>query len=279
VSLMEKPGVLEKLGSALNSSDLSPVEGRTGAVELIGALGYTQINPDALEHGEHELAAIDPRTEVGALLVRIKYGGDRALTERAVRLLIAWVHHQRAYRKWKLRAGGEGLLEKFVRTGFGEWLDPVCRLCCGREMLGLERGAIKSRRVRCTRCGGAGSLELMPRNPKFTGTKGARGYAAGPATRAVRRPCTACHGMGGVTMQRTVKQKPGQCWACNGTGVHRPSAADHALALGVDVKVYERHWAKRFSWLSAALDRIDHTEKRCLQAQMEHGIKPNASSV
>jgi hypothetical protein len=45
------------------------------------------------------------------------------------------------------------------------------------------------------------------------------------------------------------------------------------------VKVYERHWAKRFSWLSAALDRIDHTEKRCLQAQMEHGIKPNASSV
>jgi hypothetical protein len=200
VSLMEKPGVLEKLGSALNSSDLSPVEGRTGAVELIGALGYTQINPDAVEHGEHELAAIDPRTEVGALLVRIKYGGDRALTERAVRLLIAWVHHQRAYRKWKLRAGGEGLLEKFVRTGFGEWLDPVCRLCCGREMLGLERGAIKSRRVRCTRCGGAGSLELMPRNPKFTGTKGARGYSAGPATRAVRRPCTACHGMGGVTI-------------------------------------------------------------------------------
>lgn len=272
MSLMEKPGVLEKLGSALNSSDLSPVEGRTGAVELIGALGYTQINPDAMEHGEHELAAIDPRTEVGALLVRIKYGGDRVLTERAVRLLIAWVHHQRAYRKWKLRPGGEGLLEKFVRTGFGEWLDPVCRLCCGREMLGLERGTIKSRRVRCPRCGGRGALDLMPRNPKYA-------RKIGEPARPVRRPCTGCHGMGGITVQRTVKQKPGQCWSCNGTGVHRPSAADHAFALGVDVKVYERHWAKRFSWLSAALDRIDHTEKRCLQVQMEHGIKRNASSV
>jgi hypothetical protein len=276
VSLMEKPGVLEKLGSALNSSDLSPVEGRTGAVELIGALGYTQINPDALEHGEHELGTIDPRTEVGALLVRIKYGGDRALTERAVRLLIAWVHHQRAYRKWKLRAGGEGLLEKFVRTGFAQWLDPVCRTCAGRQMIGLERGAVKSKRVRCARCGGAGALDLRPMQPKYTGRR--HGEAFVP-TKKIRRPCSACHGMGAVTIHRTVREKPGQCHDCKGTGILIPSDAEQALALGVDVKVYERHWAKRFSWLGGALDRIDHTEKRCLQAQMEHGIKPNASSV
>jgi hypothetical protein len=266
VSVIEKPNILEKLGAALNSSDLSPVEGRTGAVELIGAMGFAQINPSALEHGEHELATIDPRTELGSVLVRIKYGGDRAMVERAARLLIAWVHHQRAYRRWKLRAGGEGLLEKFVRTGFADWLDPVCRVCSGRKMLGLERGAVKSKRVRCSRCGGVGTRDLMPRNPKYSRT-------TGKTARQIRRPCSACHGMGAITVNREVRENPGQCSSCNGTGVHRPSAADHALTIGVDLTVYERHWAKRFSWLAGALDRIDHTEMRCLQAQMEHGIK------
>jgi hypothetical protein len=269
----QKPDILERLGSALNSSDLSPVEGRAGAVELIGALGFAQINSQALEHRALDAVAIDPGTELGAMLVRIKYGGDRALTERTVRLLLAWVRHQRAYRRWKLRAGGEGLLEKFVRMGFHAWLDPVCRVCSGRALLGLERGSVKSRRVRCKRCGGAGELRLWPRKPKRSArTKEliARGTLM-PDT--IARPCSACHGMGGVTLFRIVREKPGQCWSCNGTGLHRPSEAEHALALGIDVRVYERHWAKRFTWLAAALDRLDHTEKRCLQAQMEQGIK------
>jgi hypothetical protein len=261
----EKPNVLERLGSALNAKDLSPIEGRTGAVELIGALGFTQINPDGAAHGELDLSTIDARTELGALLVRIKYGDDRVLVERAIRLLLAWVRHQRAYRKWKLRAGGESLLEKFVRVGFSEWLDPVCGTCSGRQMLGLERGAVKSRRVRCSRCSGRGTLDQLPRNPKYS-------HAEGQRPRPIRRPCTACHGMGAVTVHRTVREKPGQCGDCKGTGIHTPSSADHAIALGIDVKVYDKHWARRFSWLGAALDRLDHTEKRCLQVQMEHGI-------
>lgn len=261
----ERPNVLERLGSALNAKDLSAIEDRTGAVELIGALGFAQINPDGAEHGEIDISTIDPRTELGSLLVRIKYGGDRSLTDRAIRLMLVWVRHQRAYRKWKLRAGGEGLLEKFVRLGFSGWLDPVCRTCSGRALLGLERGAVKSRRVRCSRCSGRGTFDQLPRNAKYS-------KAQGLSPRAIRRPCTACHGMGAVTVHRTVREKPGQCSDCRGTGICTPSSADQAIALGIDVKVYEKHWAKRFSWLGAALDRIDHTEKRCLQVQMEHGI-------
>jgi hypothetical protein len=170
------------------------------------------------------------------------------------------VRHQRAYRKWKLRPGGDGLLERFVRTGFEEWLYPKCRICSGREMLGLEREAVVSKRVRCKLCRGAGEVDALPALSEYF-------------AKTVRRPCTACHGMGARTIQRALRRKPGECWSCKGTGLHRPTDAEHAHALGVDVKICVRHWAKRFSWLGGALDRLDHTEKRCLQVQLRHGIK------
>jgi hypothetical protein len=262
-SVADKPDVRERLGTALNSRDLEHVEEKTGAVELLGALGFSQTNPDGVEHEKHEFATIDPGTELAGVLIRLKYGGERSARERVIRLLITWVRHQRAYRKWKLRPHGESVFEKFVRSCFDEWVDPVCRICCGRQMLGLERGAIVSKRLRCKRCRGRGEVDQQPETAPF------REYVARP----VRRSCSACHGMGSVTIQRSVREKPGICWSCKGTGLHRPNPAEHSLALGVDVKVYERHWAKRFSWLGGALDRLDHTEKRCLQVQMEHGIK------
>lgn len=259
-----KPDIREKLAAALNSSDLSPSGDRERPIDLITALGYSQVNPDATEHQELEWACVDPRTELGALLMRLKYGGDRTAGGRALQLLVVWVQHQRTYRKWRIRFVGEKeRLQKFARLALAEWLFPTCPVCSGREYLGLDAGSVRSRRVQCKRCKGKGEVQHTPTAAAL----------AEYGVRPVQVQCDGCGGFGSYTHQKPVRGKPRPCYSCKGTGVRRDSDIERARELGVDVKVYERLWAKRFSWLAGALDRLDHTEKRCLQAQMEHGIK------
>jgi hypothetical protein len=257
----EKPSVLERLCSALNSSDLSPREGHVGAVELIAALAYTQTNPDAAEHGEMEAAHIDPRTELASVLVRLKYGGDRVLGERAVLLLMQWVRHQKAFRNWKLHPAMDGMLERFVRFGLAEWMYPVCQACHGRELLGLEKGELVERRVRCTRCAGHGFVT-------FTHTSKKQGGKTGK----VRRDCLSCGGSGWRMHRRVRQEKTRQCDICFGSGRRRPNDGERVRALGVEMRTYQRHWIKRFSWLAAGLDRLDALQRHCLQSQMRAGI-------
>lgn len=261
----EKPGVLERLASALGSSDLSPNHEQIRAVDLITALAYTQTNPGAAEHGELEVAHIDPRTELAGVLVRLKYANDLALGTRALHLLVQWARHQKACRNWRLRAGADGLIERFVRQGLDEWLYPICAECQGRQMLGLDRGEIVERRQRCRRCAGQGFVFEIPRKSRHR--------------QALRRDCAACGGKGSRTFQRVRQSKPEQCNACRGTGQRRVTDAERAMVLGVDVQVYEKHWAKRFSWLAAGLDGIDKLEKNCLQSALSAGIKRADVSV
>lgn len=254
----EKPGVLERLGSALNSSDLtSSSEGKMGAVDLIAALAYTQTNPDAAEHAELEAAPIDPRTELASVLVRLKYAGDRVLGERAVHLLTHWVHHQKAYGKWKVRPGSY-LLQRFVRQCLAEWLYPVCPGCHGRTLLGADKGDVVEKRIRCTRCRGTGTVHLTRRREGHEAT--------------VRKDCLGCRGGGWKVHRRVRAEKTQQCNICNGTGRRRAPDGERAHVLGIEHKTYERHWLKRFDWLTAGLDRLDRLEQYCLQSQLRAGI-------
>ncbi len=258
MSMAERPGVLERLGSALNSSDLSPREGVTGAVELIGAMAYAQTNPDAAEHNEMELAYVDPRTELGSILVRLKYGGDRVLGERAVLLLAHWVRHQKAWRKWKLQATADWIVWRFVRQGLAEWLFPVCQECHGREMLGLDKGEIVEKRVRCTRCRGTGNVTLTSRLHSLETRKPVQ----------LVKSCLSCGGRGWRMHRRPSNTKARECNSCGGTGRLRHNDSERANALGVEHRIYKRHWEKRFAWLLAGLDRIDKLEKNVLQSQL-----------
>lgn len=248
----EKPGVVERLASALNSNNLAPDGERARPVDLIGALGYTQINPDREAHAEVEVPTVDARTELGSVLMRVKYAGDRALLHRGQLLLSRWVMRQRAYTKWKIRPGADDLFGRFIAQGLAEWLDPVCPACHGRQLLGMERGAIRERRVRCQPCKGAGRLHRKQ---------------AGGALSAAVHPCQSCLGKGWLTRTRVVQDKPRACSACNGTGHARPNDTARALVLGVQLPVYEKHWLRRFDWLAAALDGLDRHERNCLQAQ------------
>lgn len=253
----EKPSVLERLGSAMSSSDLSPVDGRIGAVELIAALAYTQLNPDASAHEEQGLAQIDPRTELAAVLVRIKYAGDRGLGERAAQLLEQWMRHQKAFARWRVSTGRTDLLGLFVRQALAEWLFPVCQVCTGREMLGMDRGETVERRTRCTRCKGAGAMRST--RPSKKG-----GYMV-----TLTEQCRRCGGGGWCTTKRVRSGKPRACYACLGTGQHRANDGERARALRIEHGTYQRRWASRFDWLMAGLDRLDWLVKRCLQTQMK----------
>jgi len=156
--LAARPNILERLGSALNSSDLSPDGVRARPIDLIGAAGLAQINPTGAVHAERETATISPRTELASVLVRLKYAGDRGLGNRAVYLLAGWMQAQKAYAKWKIRPGRNELLERFARQALAEWLNPVCQACSGRQVLGMDRGQINERRVKCVPCRSTGRV-------------------------------------------------------------------------------------------------------------------------
>ena len=70
------------------------------------------------------------------------------------------------------------------------------------------------------------------------------------------------------TIQRVRQGKPRTCYSCLGTGRRRANDAERAIALGLEHKVYQRHWVKRFSWLQAGLDRLDHLAKMALRSQL-----------
>jgi len=258
MAVAERPGVLERLGAALNTSDLSPSPLGTTSVDLIGALAYTQTNSDAAEHGELEIASINPRTELASILVRVKYGGDRALGNRAALLLVHWVQHQKAFRKWKPKVPpADSVLHRFVRQGLAEWLFPVCQECSGRTMLGLDKGEVIEKRVRCTRCHGRGWLQEIPRESKIRV--------------ALRMDCRVCRGNGWKVHRKPAQTKARECNVCLGTGGLRTSDAERANALGLELKRYQRTWPRRFSWLSSGLDRLDKLEQYCLQSQLRAG--------
>ncbi len=252
----ERPNVLERLGSALNSSDLSPDESKPRPIDLIGAAGLAQVNADGSAHAKRETSAISPGTELGSVLVRLKYGGDRGLGNRAAILLAMWVGAQKAYSKWKLRPGTNYMLERFSRQALAEWLDPVCRECQGRQVLGMDKGEIKERKIRCIPCGASGRRFL----------RDDRGVLS-----LVKHPCPDCRTFGWTNRRKVVSTKPRTCYACSGTGVHRFSDAERALALCIDQNIYRKHWAKRFSWVGAQFDRIEGDEKNSLRTQLTSG--------
>jgi hypothetical protein len=138
----------------------------------------------------------------------------------------------------------------------------VCPDCNGRELLGLDKGEIVEKRAKCTLCRGTGEYHTLSKR-------------LDPVTqqrRAVRKCCGGCLGQGWTMYRKVRQQKTCECNSCLGTGRRRTEDAERALALGLDVKVYARHWPKRFSWLAGGLDRIDHLEKNCLQSQLRAGI-------
>jgi len=249
-----KRDVLERAGIALSvGSD----------PDLVGALAYAQTNPNAEEHEVRDIAEIDARTELGSQLVRLKLGGDASVASRVALLLERWARHQRPFLRSK-RVRRADLVSRFVGQCLHEWLFATCTECHGRQLVGLDRGEIVERRIRCVLCAGRGWLNEVPRyTPKSPCMNGLK----------VRSDCRMCGGGGWRTLSRVRQRKTEQCGKCKGTGLRIADNAERAMALGVDVRVYEKHWEWRFSWLASGLDRLEHLERRCLQSQLRTDIR------
>lgn len=257
----EKPGIVERLGSALQSTNLAPNDEREMPIDLIAALGMVQVNPDGAGHGERELVSIDPSAELGAVLLRLKFGGDNALGERAVLLLAKWIRSQRVYGRWKLHRSGDTTLERFARIALAEWLYPTCPHCHGRQVLGMERDNVHERRVRCSGCKGEGLRIERSANDVH-----------------VQRQCHFCRGSGTRLVRTFITGKPRSCHACMGTGIRRRGVdAERVRALGVTPAAYEKFWVKRFAWLEASFDRLNDLDRRGLQIQLSRRTRPTSA--
>jgi len=247
-------GLREKMGVAVNATDLSSIEDREGSVERIAALAYTQINPGAGEHEARERDEIDPGAELGAILIRVKAGRQYREAERALDLLVHWIRGRRAYTKWKIK-DGRGLLHSFARQGLAEWLWQVCPECKGTESIGLERDRRENKRVACRGCSGSGWVTRKTEKDK-----------------PYRRPCELCCGFGRRLREIVRAVKPRDCPSCRGTGSRLVNDGERARALRVSLAQYQRHWLKRFDWLIARLDRLDQTENNLLHSALGRRI-------
>lgn len=256
----EKTGLRERMGGAVNATNLLAVEDREGSVDLVGALALTQINPGAQSHAGEEIIEIDPRARLGALLVRIKAGRQYREGEIAVQLLVHWVRNRRP-KFLKRRIGARrvqessGLLHGFVRQALAEWLWPVCPTCRGAEWDGQQSCDVVTKRRLCPEC--RGGLTVLARTERG---------------KLYRKACPRCSSLGIVMRDELRALRSKTCFPCHGTGVRLINDAERARALQVSLEIYARHWIRQFTWLHERLDKLDALENDFLHCARDRRI-------
>ena len=215
------------------------------------------------------LGALAFADELGNLLWRMKYGQDirRAGMHRATLLLANRIRSSGKFNRSKFtgrdasanrdrRAGKEAeraladIIERFARRLIVEWVADMCAACGGR---GIAFGHVMvptTQTATCDACGGACRiLELEEYVPFLCGRHGPL-----PIRHYVR--CEHCLGRGVVQIKQRVSHTH-VCTVCDGSRRAPVDEAARALALGVSLLVYRRHWAGYFHGMLAVLDRID----------------------
>lgn len=79
--------------------------------------------------------------------------------------------------------------------------------------------------------------------------------------------CERCHGRGWV--HKAMHGARRQCRSCAGTGRLRPMATDRALAIGIPVERYGKHWDAWVDSIIRMLDQADASTTGVLHSQLE----------
>ena len=215
------------------------------------------------------LGALAFADELGNLLWRMKYGQDirRAGVHRATLLLANRIRSSGKFNRSKFngrdastnrdrKAGKEveraltDIIERFSRRLIVEWVADVCVACGGRGIAFGHVMAPSAQTGTCDTCSGSGRvLELEEYIPFLAGRHGPL-----PIRHYVR--CEHCIGRGVIQIRQRVSHTH-VCTVCNGLRRAPVDEAARALALGVSLPVYRRHWAGYFHGMLAILDRID----------------------
>ena len=232
----------ETLGVAVNTGSLSIDEDHERAADRVAAMAFSE--------------------ELGSLLWRAKYGGQRryrevtgggsgpAALDRIAMRLEHWLRARE--QRWPAKRRGE-LFPWFVRLVLAHWLNDKCAACLGRGMLGVERMSLKSERLRCPQCAGRGAM------PRTT-----------PCGHRLETICTRCCGNRSISTVREIdSEKPRPCPACNGLGQAIWTPQMWAAQLGVTTEVWLKTWEKPMLRLRDYLNAVDKRTAQRIKAQLD----------
>lgn len=257
--LMDKPGLKESVGSAMNASNLASDARKETAVDRVAALSRAD--------------------ELGSALWRLKAGGDLSVIARASTLLALRVRQSDApgLGEWTRLPSGYGLVLRICQRIVNEWLQDRCPKCKGRGRTGMGKGSVKRELVDCATCSGSGQIAhvgtvsksiletgtyTFNRHYRFKGqtrTK-PKTIAVDPAAVTPQsRPCQACRGVGKIAREAEVKGASlGKiCTPCQGSGKNRINGAARAEIVGVSRVAYWKTWDARFLAIRRILGEAD----------------------
>ncbi|CAN0621539.1 conserved protein of unknown function [Burkholderia multivorans] len=248
-----------------------------------------------------KVAALAKVDELGALLLRMKYGDDKRRSGmlRAVLLLakrerssvrfrrgkyIAFKREQRESPHDKPNAPMADIIERFAAAVLEAWLDDTCGACHGRGTVGGKE-TVRESTVQCVACNGRGAIRVdvgvtvycawphgVARNEPISAE---RRYA--PPTenlpivetlvRRERDQCAACRGLGRLARREDVMSRQA-CAICGGSGKRWQIPAQRAHAMQISLGQYQAHWHDRFESSLRMLAALDEWTDLQLRKQL-----------
>jgi hypothetical protein len=259
--------------------------------EQVGvALNPRSQTADSVGDVAMKIGALAKVDELGALLVRMKYGDDkqRGSWRRAILLLAkrersgarfkrgkysAFKREMRDPRVKEVQAPRADIVERFAAAVLDAWLDDQCGACTGRGTVSI-RASTDRRPVPCTACDSTGRTVAESGSTVFCrwpfGTerdvpvKVGRTYAP-PADGAIhgeimRRSrsevCSVCNGFGRL-IERVEPVSKAICSVCEGKGKRWQVPVQRAHGMGIDLGQYVEHWHDRFESSLRMLSALD----------------------
>ena len=134
--MTERPSPLERLSTALNSSDLTVDADHRGDVDYVLALGFASAHHSA----------------VAAPMMHVHLTGTHSALHTAYDAVLAMVKRLSAKRNWRLNAQG---LQAVALQSLSHHVSPSCEACHGRKFELQDNAPVLSTRV-CRSCRGTG---------------------------------------------------------------------------------------------------------------------------
>ncbi|CAN7265419.1 hypothetical protein [Caballeronia sp. LjRoot31] len=270
--------------------------------EQVGvALNPRSQTADSVGDVAMKIGALAKVDELGALLVRMKYGDDkrRSCWHRAVLLLAKRERSSTRFKRVKYsafkrevrdprvkepRAPMSDVVERFSAAVLDAWLDDQCGACTGRGTVS-QRATSDLRSVPCPACNATGRVTVECDSTVFCRwpfgmerenlVKAGRNYLPpadgeihGEMLRRSRSDvCSACNGFG-RNSERVEAVSKTVCAVCQGKGKRWQVPAQRAHAMGVNLGQYVEFWHDRFETSLRMLSALDEWTNLQLRRQL-----------
>lgn len=139
--MSDRPGALERLSSALNSSDLTLDVNHRGDLDFVVALGIA-----ASRHGK-----------VASPVMRVHYAKSPGDLNAAFRAVVSLVKRLNAKKGWRFNANS---IQVVALHAMSHHVDPVCPHCKGRKFELLDGSPTLSAKA-CRHCHGTGRRQVQ----------------------------------------------------------------------------------------------------------------------